>query len=1021
MSITEVSIKNPVFAWMLMACTILFGVVALTRIGISQYPDVDYPNINVSVSWPGASPAAVEREIIEPIEQALSQVEGVQEVTATARQGGARITVTLDMARDVDLALQDVQAKVAQVQRQLPKDVTSPTVSKSNPDDTPIITVGVSGPFSRQLLSDVARYQVSEQLQTVSGVGEIQMNGNVARNVRVWLDASRMNEKNVAVSEVIAAIRREHVELPGGQLDAGGRQVNVRLLGEALDLETFRKIVVRRGNPVPIYLSDVALVEDGFEDRTSLARLDGVPVQAIGILKQRGTNAVSVAEAVRERVQEIQKNLPEGMKVQILNDTTIYIEESVREMQIELGLALLLTSLVCWLFLGSLSSTLNVVLAIPMSLCGTVAVIYFVGFTLNTFTMLGLSLSIGLVVDDAIMVMENIFRHGEMGKERRRAALEGTREITFAALAATLAIIAIFLPVVFMKGIIGKFFFQFGVTLSVAVALSYFEAITLAPARCAQILDTSREKRGLVGRGVDRAFGLLERVYAATLRTSLKRPLLVLLAAGLVLGGSVMGMAALPTEFIPTQDQSRLDVRLQTSAGTSLEAAEPLLSQAEAWVMAQPEVDRTLTTLFGSNGNMSITLVPPGKRSMTAAEFSNKVRRELGKIAGLRASVRDPSQQSFGAQRGSPVSFTVRGADWDELVLAAKKIQDDLVASNVVVDVTMDYQIGTPEVQVTPNRRRASEMGVAVEDLANTVNALIGGSTIGKFETGGRRIDIRTRVLASQRTRPEDITSLRVRAESGELIPLSLLVDQEERPVLQSISRVDRERAITINANVATGHSQAEALKKVEELSRDLPVGYRTVFAGQSTQLKETTDSLFFALFIGILVAYMVLASQFNSFSHPITVLTILPLAISGAVLGLVAFGYTLNLFSMIGLLLLMGIVKKNSIMIVEYAHQIEEQEGVDAREALQRAGPIRLRPILMTTVATMMAAVPAVLGLGPGAETRGPMAAAVLGGLTLSTFMSLLVVPAFYLVTDRIKRRLFKRRAKPIPAEAAP
>ncbi len=285
MSITEVSIKNPVFAWMLMACTILFGVVALTRIGISQYPDVDYPNINVSVSWPGASPAAVEREIIEPIEQALSQVEGVQEVTATARQGGARITVTLDMARDVDLALQDVQAKVAQVQRQLPKDVTSPTVSKSNPDDTPIITVGVSGPFSRQLLSDVARYQVSEQLQTVSGVGEIQMNGSVARNVRVWLDASRMNEKNVAVSEVIAAIRREHVELPAGQLDAGGRQVNVRLLGEALDLETFRKIVVKRGNPVPIYLSDVSLVEDGFEDRTSLARLDGIPVQAIGILK----------------------------------------------------------------------------------------------------------------------------------------------------------------------------------------------------------------------------------------------------------------------------------------------------------------------------------------------------------------------------------------------------------------------------------------------------------------------------------------------------------------------------------------------------------------------------------------------------------------------------------------------------------------------------------------------------------------------------------------------------------------
>lgn len=413
MNLTDASIRNPVFAWTLMASTVLFGLIAVSRIGISQYPDVDYPNITVSLSWPGAAPSAVEREIIEPLEQALAQVEGVKQLSSTARQGSARITALFDISRNVDLALQDVQARVAQAQRQLPRDVPAATVSKSNPDDTPILTVGVSGPFARQLLADVARYQVQEKLQTVPGVGQITLSGYLNRNVRIWLDASRLAEKGVVASDVIDAIRREHVEVPGGLLDAGDRQLNVRLLGEALDLESLRKLVVRRVKSTPIYLEDVALVEDGFEDVTSIAQLDGTPLQALGVLKQRGTNAVAVARAVRERVAEIKKSLPAGMAIEVLFDTTTFIEESVHEIEVELGLAVLLTALVCWLFLGSLSSTLNVVLAIPMSLLGTVAVIYFLGFTLNTFTLLGLSLAIGLVVDDAVMVMENIYRHAQ--------------------------------------------------------------------------------------------------------------------------------------------------------------------------------------------------------------------------------------------------------------------------------------------------------------------------------------------------------------------------------------------------------------------------------------------------------------------------------------------------------------------------------------------------------------------------------------------------------------------------------
>lgn len=1004
MSLTDVSIRNPVFAWMLMASMILFGLISVTRLGISQYPDVDYPNVTVSLSWPGASPSAIEREVLEPIEESLAQVEGVQTMQAQARQGSARITCTFDLSRNVDLALQDVQAKVAQTQRSLPADVPAATVSKSNPDDTPIVTVGVYGPFARQMLSDVAKYQVQEKLQTVGGVGQITLNGYVDRNIRIWLDTDKMNERGVVVTDIIGSIQKQHVELPGGTLDTSQRQLNVRLLGEALDLDALKKLVVRKVNDTPVHLEDVALVEDGFQDVTNLAQLDGQPLQALGILKQRGTNAVAVAKAIRAKVAEIQRNVPQGMKVEVLADTTVFIEESVNEIELELGLALVLTALVCWLFLGSLSSTLNVVLAIPMSLLGTVAVIYFIGFTLNTFTLLGLSLAVGLVVDDAVMVMENIYRHAEMGKPKERAALDGTKEITTAALAATLAVIAIFLPVIFMKGIIGRFFFQFGITLSIAVLLSYFEAVTLAPARCAQILTTSREGRSRVGRAVDAAFVKLEHAYARALSVCLGRPWTVLAAAVLLLAGSMAVVPFIKTEFIPSQDQSQLVVRIQTETGTSVAAAKPLIDRAEQILAKRPEVARVLSTLSGTTGSMTLTLVPPKQRSLSAQALSQDLRKQLSRIAGIRASVQDPSQQGFGVSKGFPVDFTVRGPDWDTLVKSAMKLKDELATSGVTTDLSTDYQIGAPEVQMTPDRRRASDLGISMADLGNAVSTLIGGNVVGKFSVDGRRVDMRMRLMATQRTRPEDLGEIRMRTQTGDTVPMSLVVTTTEAASLQSINRLDRERAIGITGNVAPGHSQSEAMAYVDTLARDLPLGYHVVASGQASQLTETTSGLFFALAIGILVAYMVLGSQFNSFLHPVTVLTILPLALSGAALGLFVSGKTLNIFSMIGVLLLMGIVKKNSILLVEYANRVREVDHLGARDAMHKAGPLRLRPILMTTVAIMMSAVPAILGLGPGTETRSPMAAVVLGGLTVSTVLSLLVVPCFYVVSDRLK-----------------
>jgi hydrophobe/amphiphile efflux-1 (HAE1) family protein len=1029
MTLTEACIRKPVFAWMLMGATIVFGLVAASRIGISQFPDVDSPVITVSVTWEGAAPEVMEREVVDVLEEGLTQVEGVRSLTSSSRQGLANVSVEMDLSRDVDAAMQDVQSKVSAVQRRLPRDIDPPVISKSNPEDNPIMQVALSGPFSPQVLSDYARYRVKEKLQSLPGVGEITLGGLIDRMVRVWVDAERLDQLGLTVGDVVAALQREHVELPAGRIETDGREINVRVLGEAVDLRTLSALVIREAGGSTVRLQDVALVEDGFDDVRRVARANGAAAQGMGVRKQRGANAVAVARGVRAALGEINKTLPEGMVLGVNFDTTQFIEESVEEIEFELLLAILLTALVCWLFLGSLSSTLNVVLAIPMSLLGTVAIIYFLGFTLNTFTLLALSLAVGIVVDDAIMVMENIFRHGEMGKEKVAAAREGTAEITFAAMAATLAVVAIFIPVVFMEGMIGRFFMQFGITLSLAVLLSYVEAVTLAPARCAQILETSREGRTRVGKVADRLFAALSRGYATTLRSGLRWPVAVLVAAALLFAAGLQLATALPREFVPSQDQSRVMIRLQTAVGADVGEMNALTRKAEAILNARPDVLRTMAVVggFGGGGsvvntaNVFLTLVPPAERKLTQAQFSAEVRRQLNAIPGLRAVVQDLSQAGFTAQRGFPVEFSLRGPSWDELVAARETFARKLNQSGVVVDLDTDYQVGMPELRIIPDRDRAATLGVSMSDVATTINALVGGLRVGKYSAAERRMDVKVRLLRAQRTRPEDLGRLRVRAKSGQLVPLSSVVTYDEKPALQAITRRDRERSISFFANVAPGHAQDEAIALVEELGKDLPLGYRAVLGGASQAFRESISSLLFALLLGLVAAYMILASQFNSFLHPVTVLTILPLSVVGASAALWLSGRTLNIFSMIGLLLLMGIVKKNSIILVSYANQLREEEGADARGAMLRAGPVRLRPILMTSMATFMAALPAALSLGPGGELRAPMAIGVVGGVVVSTLLSLLVVPAFYVVADDVTQAVARWRRVPVSHPAPP
>jgi multidrug efflux pump len=1020
MTLADISIRNHVFAWILMWALIGFGILTFTGVGtvfkglgISQNPDVDFPVLNISITWEGASPEIMETDVVDLVEDAVTSVEGVKEVTSSSRQGSTNITIEFELERDIDVALQDVQSKLSQLQRRLPVGIDPPIVSKTNPEDEPIMRIAILGSRPPTFIADYIRNVIRPQLQTLPGVGEIQLQGFRDRNVRVWYDAVRLEAQGLTVSDVNRAIQREHLEVPAGRIEGAEREMNVRAEGEAIDVEGFRSLVVTYRNGAPVRLRDVAVVEDGLEDRRRLARTNGQPAVSFGITKLRGANAVQVGHDVRARLADIEKQLPEGLTVAINFDTTVFIERAIDEILLTLILAALLTSVVCWVFLGSWSTTLNVLLAIPTSILGTFVVMYVFGFTLNTYTVLGLTLVVGIVVDDAIMVLENIYRHREHGEGKVTAASVGAREITFAAAAATLAIMAIFLPVAFMKGIVGKFFFQFGVTITVAVLISLLEALTLAPMRLSRMLEVG-ERASRLERWVSTTFARLAAGYQQLLVPALKHRKLVLTAAAGLFVLSLGIVKLLRQEFIPSQDMSRFGLRFQTPVGTSLDATERVLDQIESFLRTRPEVDMYGGFLGAGDVNSGFVFVtmkeqhdrpvdPKMGKRLSQQELMDLTRRAMSGIPGARIVMQDFSQRGFSPGRGGgfPVEFNIRGPDWDTLGRSSRVIMEKMRESGLVTDINSDYQVGMPEVQVVPDRNKAADLGISMAEIGETINSAIGGERVGKFKDKGRRFDIRVRLLSPQRQRPEDIGRLLVRTGSGGLVRLGDIVRIEQRPTLQTITRRDRERAITLTANVAPGVSQSVAIDRSMDIAREvLPDAYRVVASGTARTFHESFSSLLFAMVLGLVVAYMVLASQFNAFTHPFTVLLALPFSVSGALLALLFAGQSINVYSMLGIILLMGIAKKNSILLVDFTNQARAS-GMDRYQALLHACPVRLRPILMTSIATIAGALPPALALGPGAELQRPMALSIVGGMIVSTAFTLFVVPSAYSLID--------------------
>ena len=1025
MSLSTTSIKNPVFAWMLMVAMMLFGALAFRGMGVSQLPDVDIPNINISVNWEGASPTIIESDVVDTLESAVMSVEGVQSISTSIRRGNANITVEFALTRDLDKALNDVQSKVSQAMSRLPDDIDPPIVSKVNPDDQPIMWLAIdSDKMTTKELMTFARDNIKDKFLTTDGVADVIVSGYVDPNLRLWVNDKKLKEYQLTVSDIINTVSSEHSEVPSGKLENAKTEFSVRTLGEAESVDQFANLSINRRGGTPNYaalpLSTVARVEDGLADIQRISRVMGKPSLGLGIRKARGSNAVSVAENVKAKMKEIKAALPAGTNIGINFDTTKFIKESVHELIFTLVLAALLTAVVCWAFLGSWSATLNVILAIPTSILGSFIVLSALGFTLNYFTLLALSLSIGIVVDDAIMVLENIFRHFEMGKNKVQASLDGAREITFAAMAATFAIIAIFFPIAYMKGIIGKYFYQFGVTISVAVFLSLIEALTLTPMRTSQFMEKHGRSTRL-GKAMDDAFTWMEKFYERILPRVVENRWKVIFVSFAIFASSAFIVKGLRKEFVPAQDQSTIMMRMKSKEGSSLASTDEKSKIIEKYLATRPEIERYFVAIGGFAGGIDattatffITLKDKSQRKLSQQQLLDVYRDAFKGFKGGKVFVQDISLSSFtGNGRGFPIEIAVSGSNWNSLTKTVVESMKDMEKSGEFLDVDSNFRENIRELAIIPDREKARVRGISISDLGQTMNALVGGKVIGKFTKDGHRYDIRVRLdgINADEENLDRIKKIQLRNNRGELIALSEIAEVKFIESLQSISRQDRFRTLKMYSNLKAGVSQAKALEDVKTIiKKHLTDGSQILETGSAKTFKESFESLFFVLGLGIVIAYMVLASQFNSFSDPITVLVALPFSVTGAFIALYLSNQSINIYSMIGIILLMGIVKKNSILLVDFTNQVRDTDNLPIKEALYHACPKRLRPILMTSFATVAGAVPAAFSFGSGAESLKPMSMAVIGGVIVSTFLTLLVVPAIYSLlspTHRVKEKL--------------
>ncbi|HEX6319634.1 MAG TPA: efflux RND transporter permease subunit [Burkholderiales bacterium] len=1014
MNLPEISIRRHVFAFMLNAVLILFGLIAYQRIGVDKLPYIEFPVISVNTTQRGANPEVIDSSITNLIETAVNSVPGIEHIQSTSAPGISNVAITFDLAKPIDVAFQEVQAKVNQVLRRLPEEADPPVVAKVESNSSPIFWMALQGDRTQQQLNQYALNVIKKRLETIDGVGEVRIGGRRDRTIRVNLLPARMAAYGVAAQDITDGFRKEHIQFSGGFLTGPSTEHLVKLDLEFHKLDELAAMIVGYKEGAPVRLRDIAEIEDGLNDFRQMARANGKQTVGIGVVKVPNTNTVAIIEAVQRRIaEEIEPQLPPGLALNVIQNDALFIDDMVDSLKNHLVEGTLLAALVVWLFLKSFRSTLIIATAIPVSLLGAVAVMYFFGYTFNSVTLLALLLLIGVVVDDAIVVLENIYRHREhLEPDRVKAAVSGSREVTFAVIAASLSLAAIFAPVIFVSGILGQFLRSFAVVVTFGVLVSLFVSLTLTPMLCSRFLEVT-EKHGRVYWTLERFFKGLERGYRRGLSWALAYRWTVVIGALLVFLSSIFFVLALPAELAPQQDEGKFFVSMRAPAGSSIHYMERKLAEAERIVASYPEV----TTVYGVIGlgsaaqvnqaTVVVRMKPRSERERSQQQVLELLRRDLAQIAGVRAFPRAPGLAP--RQRSEPLQFVVRGPNLQEMGRVAAALQEELQADPQIGRMDTDLQLELPQLVLEPDRVRTAALGLTSSDVALAVNMLTGGIDIAKYNDqpgDGERYDVRVKAKDGEFQQQADLSKIYLRNRNGQLVRLDNVARFRETIGPAVVARFDLQYAASFFANPSL--PLGAAVQRVREVAQaSLPIGYTVTFTGEAEQLEKTSSAAAFTFVLAIVLLYMVLASQFNSFVQPALIMLAVPLAIVGGVVALWLSGHSLNIFSMIGLVLLIGLVAKNSILLVDLTNQRRAQ-GMGVDQALADACPIRMRPVLMTSLTLILALAPAAIGLGAGAETNAPLAIAVIGGMITSTLLTLVVVPAAYSLLEnwRVRRR---------------
>jgi len=1018
MILTEISLKRPVLATVTILALVILGFVSYLSLNIDEWPDVEFPYVTVQVPYKGAAPEQVDSKVIQKIEEAVSSISGVKHIYSTAAEGVATTTVEFTLETSPNIAAQDVRDKIGRIRGELPEDSDEPVIMRFDPSEAPIVSIGlISDKLSIREMTTLVNDVIKRRLETISGVGAITVQGSQKRQININLEREKIAAYGLTITDIINNLRNENMEVPGGKLTRGEREVSMRTMGNLLTTPEFLNVPVGRKDGIQFYVNNIATVSDTTEEISSITKINGKSAVGLDIMKQSGTNTVRVVDDIKKTVESIKKDLPAGVELVLVRDNSVKIRESVSDVLFNLVFGGLLAVLIVFIFLGNWRSTLISAIAIPASIISTFFLMKMLGYTLNTMSLLALSLAVGILIDDAIVVIENIVRHMEMGKDKWKAAAEGTQEIGLAVTATTLTLVAVFLPVAMMTGIVGQFFKQFGITVAFAVLVSLFIAFTLTPMLSANYLEISHgQKQNILGRvltWVNMHFDRLTENYSILLGKVLRHRLKIMALAVLMFFGSLALLPLLGSSFMTPTDDGELQITADIDSGLSVDGAQNVAEKMTKIMNDIPEITIIYSVAQPSSLNFFVKTTDKHQRKRSISAIGGELRSQFAAIPGIKVSI----IQNSGMKPEKPVALIMKGESLDTLEDIASQAQRIMENTKGAVDVTSSYKPGKPDAQVVIQRERAADLGVSTGSIADTLRTLFNGTIVSQFKDGDDRYDVRARLTAENRQGLEDIRGIYLpslykdAAGKTVLIPLEQVTDTVYSTSPSEILRYDRQKEIKLTANLvgtSLGEFNTALFKELQSIS--LPPGYSFVTTGESERMGDTFTSMVMALFLAVTFIFFILAGQFESYIDPFSIMLSLPLAVIGAILGLLILGSDMSLMSMIGIIMLMGLVTKNAILLVDFAKQ-RMAEGLMTNEALVEAARVRMRPIMMTTAAMVFGMLPLAIGFGPGAEGRAPMAHAIIGGLIVSTLLTLVVVPVVYSLLDDIKRRFSMQR----------